>query len=254
MERRYQYLRPAEIAAIRQECPIVYIPLGILEWHGVHNPIGSDALQAENLAIRCAQKGGLAFPPLYYGEVRPFSILEGIEECRLGVAEVMGVDPDKFLPAYAKESEEEQEEFYIRLLTKILDQARAVGFKIAVLLCGHYPLIDPAKKAQERYNKSMESVEKKDRMLVYATLDYTVVEDQFENAGDHAAGWETSHMLAICPDRVDLSLLPKEGKLLGIYGKMHPLLATAEYGNKIFDASAEKITATAKEMLKSLIE
>ena len=64
-EVRFQYLRPGQIVERRNECPVVYIPLGTLEWHGLHNPIGADALQAEELAIRCARKGGVAFPPVY---------------------------------------------------------------------------------------------------------------------------------------------------------------------------------------------
>ncbi|MBI4024124.1 MAG: creatininase family protein [Verrucomicrobia bacterium] len=62
-------LRPDQVVTRRTECPVVYIPMGTIEWHGPHNPLGADALQAEGLAILCAQKGGgLAFPPLYYGE------------------------------------------------------------------------------------------------------------------------------------------------------------------------------------------
>jgi creatinine amidohydrolase len=71
IEVRYQMLRPDQIVARRKDCPVVYIPIGTLEWHGVHNPVGTDTLQAEGIAIQCAEKGGgLVFPPLYYGESR----------------------------------------------------------------------------------------------------------------------------------------------------------------------------------------
>jgi creatinine amidohydrolase len=70
-EVRYHMLRPAQIVERRPACPVAYIPIGTIEWHGVHNPLGSDTLQAEGLAVLCAQKeGGLVFPPLYYGESR----------------------------------------------------------------------------------------------------------------------------------------------------------------------------------------
>lgn len=58
MEVRYHMLRLAQIVARREDCPIAYIPIGTLEWHGVHNPVGADTLQAEGIAIRCAEKGG----------------------------------------------------------------------------------------------------------------------------------------------------------------------------------------------------
>jgi creatinine amidohydrolase len=57
--------RPEQIAARCESCPVAYIPIGTLEWHGPHNPVGADTLQAEGLALLCASKGsGLVFPPL----------------------------------------------------------------------------------------------------------------------------------------------------------------------------------------------
>jgi creatinine amidohydrolase len=71
VEVRFHMLRPEQITQRRVEFPVVYIPLGTLEWHGLHNPLGADGLQAETLAVRCAEKGGgLVFPTLYYGESR----------------------------------------------------------------------------------------------------------------------------------------------------------------------------------------
>ena len=48
MERevRYERMRPVEIREAREDCPVVYIPLGTLEWHGLHNPVGHDAERA----------------------------------------------------------------------------------------------------------------------------------------------------------------------------------------------------------------
>ena len=51
-EVRFQYLRPAQITKRRKECSVAYIPLGTLEWHGLHNPMGTDGLQAEEIAVR----------------------------------------------------------------------------------------------------------------------------------------------------------------------------------------------------------
>ena len=52
MEKRFHMLRPEQIIEQRNKCPVAYIPLGTLEWHGLHNPIGADGLQAEELALR----------------------------------------------------------------------------------------------------------------------------------------------------------------------------------------------------------
>jgi creatinine amidohydrolase/Fe(II)-dependent formamide hydrolase-like protein len=40
-EVRYHLLRPAQIVKRRQACPVAYVPLGTIEWHGTHNPTGA---------------------------------------------------------------------------------------------------------------------------------------------------------------------------------------------------------------------
>jgi creatinine amidohydrolase len=42
-EIRYHMLRPGQIVAQRTDCPIAYVPIGTIEWHGPHNPVGADA-------------------------------------------------------------------------------------------------------------------------------------------------------------------------------------------------------------------
>ncbi len=56
-EARYHMLRPHEIVERRKACPVAYVPIGTIEWHGVHNPVGTDTLQAEAIAVRCARRG-----------------------------------------------------------------------------------------------------------------------------------------------------------------------------------------------------
>lgn len=65
-EVRYWMMRPHQVVERRTACPVLYIPIGTIEWHGPHNPLGADTLQAEGLAIeRAGRGGGLVFPPLY---------------------------------------------------------------------------------------------------------------------------------------------------------------------------------------------
>ena len=98
-EVRYHRLRPQQIVERRSQCPVAYIPIGTIEWHGVHNPTGTDTLQAEEIAVRCAQiGGGLAFPPLWYGENRSETLMDATAADRSEIAREMGLDPDNFLP------------------------------------------------------------------------------------------------------------------------------------------------------------
>src|SRR5262249_51500199 len=68
---RFELLRPAEIIAERERFPVVFQPLGPLEWHGPHLPYGTDPLHAEDVARRTAEAiGGLVMPTLYWGSER----------------------------------------------------------------------------------------------------------------------------------------------------------------------------------------
>ena len=70
-EVRLQWLRPDEVVAERERVPIVYLPIGPLEWHGPHLPLGTDPLQAEHTAIGLAEKiGGVVHPTLFIGTER----------------------------------------------------------------------------------------------------------------------------------------------------------------------------------------
>ena len=89
-------------------------------------------------------------------------------------------------------------------------------------------------------------------MLAWAFVDYLLVAKRFDCAGDHAGGWETSHMLAIAPETVDLSLLPPEGEpLVGAGGKMPPQQATADFGRKTLDAAVDAAVREAHHRLKN---
>lgn len=41
----YRYLRPKQMVERRDAMPVAYMGLGILEWHGLHNPLGLDGVK-----------------------------------------------------------------------------------------------------------------------------------------------------------------------------------------------------------------
>jgi len=248
-EVRYHMLRPHQIKGRRIECPAVYIPIGTIEWHGVHNPVGADTLQAEGLSLLAAQRGGgLVFPPLYYGESRQESLMEANAGDRDKIAEQMGLSPDNFLPERQPFSATETVLNYQKILLHILAEAETLGFEVGVLVAGHYPLIDHARAAALLFNQRAYS--KRHGLLAWAAVDYLLVKDQFEGAGDHAAGWETSHVMHLHPETVDLSLLPPKGEpLIGIGGEIPPQDATADFGRETLDASAEVLIQEVRHRL-----
>jgi creatinine amidohydrolase len=248
-EVRYHMLRPEQIVKRRTACPVAWIPLGNLEWHGVHNPVGADTLQAEGLAVLCAQEGGgLAFPPLYYGESRSEALMEANAADRVQIAEQMDLPPDNFLPQRQPFSPTRQALNYHGLLLHILAEAETLGFRVGVLVAGHYPLIDHARAAALQFNQREFS--RRSGMLAWAMVDYLLVRDRYDCAGDHAGGWETSHLLALHPQTVDLSLLPAKGaRLIGAGGRMAPQDATAEFGRQTLQAAAEIAIAEVRHRL-----
>ena len=68
---RYAELRPHQLRERLQQRPVAYLPLGTLEWHGEHLPLGSDAIISEGLMCECARRfGGIVMPPVHLGPDR----------------------------------------------------------------------------------------------------------------------------------------------------------------------------------------
>jgi len=172
-EVRYHMLRPDQIVKRRKECPVAYLPVGTIEWHGVHNPVGTDTLQAEEFAVRCAEKGGgLAFPPLYYGESRSESLMEANAADRDKIAEKMDLPVDNFNPECQYFSPNQQVENYHRLLLHILTELETLGFKVGVLVAGHYPLIDHCRSAVLTFSKRRLGTVPAGKMIAWTFVDY----------------------------------------------------------------------------------
>ena len=63
MIRRYAELRPEELASAFAEVPVAIVPIGVLEWHGAHLPLGLDGLVAGAFAERLAERTGADLLP-----------------------------------------------------------------------------------------------------------------------------------------------------------------------------------------------
>jgi creatinine amidohydrolase len=66
-ECRMEYLSPSEWAARLHAKPVLYWPLGSLEWHNEHLPIGTDSMLALAFAVRlCRELGGVVLPAFHW--------------------------------------------------------------------------------------------------------------------------------------------------------------------------------------------
>lgn len=243
---RYEEMLPHEIVEARTRRPVAYLPIGTLEWHGEHLCVGNDAVKAHALAVRLAEQGGgLAFPALFWGENRESKLMETDHDPDGKIAAKMDLPKANFAPGYMETTPAEGDLFYVRLLLHMLRQMESLGFKAIVVLAGHYPLLRHAKAAVELY-----SLRGKSRAL--AVSGYELVRDEIPEAGDHAAWWETSLLLALRPDCVDLSRLPADpADLIGVMGRRMPQEASAEHGERGVRLVIDRILARVDELLGS---
>jgi len=251
VEVRYERMRPADIVAAREATPVAYLPIGTIEWHGLHNPIGLDTVKAHALAVRCAQAGGgLVFPALYYGESREDALMEANAVDRADIAAEMKLPPENFAPGYMRFSPQEQTENYQRLLLHCLYELQSLGFEVLVLLAGHYPLLDHARAACSLYHQARWG-NRRARAIAWTFTGYELVQDVFPTAGDHAGYWETSLMLALEPDLPDLDLLPadRSANLVGVHTTEPVQDASAEFGEQAIKLMVERVTAQVRDRL-----
>lgn len=242
---RYERLRPRQIRAAREARPVAYVGIGTLEWHGMHNPVGLDTLKADALCVRCAEAtGGLVLPPLWYGEARERCLIDSLDDYRDGCADAYGFDPKLLEPGHIGFPQPMEDENYQWLLVHMLQQMQSLGFKLGVICAGHYPLIDIARAAAIQFHQKNYHTPHDRRMIPWVFTGYELVKDQFPYAGDHAAYWETSLLMALDDDGiVDLSECPKDHRDPGhgVGGARPPQQASAEAGERYVTAIVERV-------------
>lgn len=57
-EVRFEYLRPSQLNAEMKRCPLVFLPIGPLEYHGPHLPVGMDPINATQCALEIWLESG----------------------------------------------------------------------------------------------------------------------------------------------------------------------------------------------------
>ena len=257
---KYHEMLPHEILSRREKFPAAFIGLGTIEWHGEHLAVGNDALKAEKLCeLAAAKSGGFAFPTLWYGEPRMTCLLEADHdgENKNTVKSFMGFDKKKFTsPGYFGKNNEEQIEFYKKLVFHLLVQMNSLEMKAVCLLCGHYPLYNWALEVVEDFNSKFEETKAFAGIEFHYPIGEKIGGDQDPTkgivvGGDHAAKWETSYLYYLRPDCVDMSIfLGREDEpLIGVVGNDPRKEASVEIGRKACDLIVEGMVKKAEELL-----
>lgn len=175
---RIEQLHPREISKEINRSSIVYIPLGALEWHGLHLPIGLDGMTSHGFCLRAAeQMGGLVMPPLYYG-----------------MTGSIGHHPWTILL--------EKEESFLSIIRDTLNRLEDMEVSLAVLFTGHFGRRQLAALDLLKSRWSQES-----HTLTILVLSINQCPDATMK-GDHGAIFETSLLNELHPSLVRLNRLP----------------------------------------------
>lgn len=228
---RYEDMLPYEIVAARRAKPVAYLPLGGLEWHGEHMAVGNDALKAHRLCELAAERGGgLAMPVLWYGEPRIVSLMEANAQDKDKIVKAMKLKQSHFTKNPFGTSADEQVDFYRKLVMHTLIQIYTLGFRAIVILTGHYPIYDWVHPVVKAFNKDHRDCK------AYAGIEFhydVAALGKGKVGGDHAAKWETSYLMALRPECVDMGVFagrPAEEPLIGVGGEDPRVHATKQLG------------------------
>lgn len=224
---RYEEMLPHELDEAVARFPVAYCAFGSLEWHGKHLPLGNDTLKAYHILIIAAKKyGGVVVPPTYWG--------------------ILGKWKDWTMIDFGQPL---VDELYQKIFLGLVD----VGFRVIIGVTGHD--VEPQKAAMQ---KAIDAIQRDGKATGFAMMEgdlYDLTDDEM----DHAAHWETSLMMYLRPELVDMDQIKRENldsedgkKEAGIFGRDPRKFASRELGEKIANRIADRIGQKAQELLKML--
>jgi creatinine amidohydrolase len=215
---RYAELTPAQLAGIRTRTAVAYVPWGALQWHGPHLPLGLDGLVAETIAERVARRtGGVLLPTTWW----PTAPIPHVESLGVRVETLQSLWGDVFAGLHAAE------------------------WKIVVTISGHYApshelaLIAAAEEAMRQH-----------QLLVLAVPTLALVDEEML---DHAGLWETSLLMALRPDLVQLDELgqgPLNLPQAAFVGRDPRGTASASIGASAITLAVDRISAAVTNLLE----
>lgn len=171
-------LSPEQIEARLSLASIAYLPLGSLEFHGPHLPIGLDALTAYGICLRAAgQHGGVVLPPYY---------------------QAVGGEHSRYPWTIMSDTPEAIEV----LLGESLARLSELGVRRAVILSGHFAeeQRELVERVADRWNGTDAPLRAVARTLGQAPTPPV--------APDHAGRFESLVLHALSPELVRVDALP----------------------------------------------
>jgi len=224
-----QFMRPGQLEEALRMFPAVYVPFGLIEWHGRHLPLGNDALKAHAILVKCAEQfGGVVYPPVYF--------------------------PSALYDRSSETLHPEENQWKIDMFTALFNGIKQTGARVIVGVSGHN-----IKQQIALINKALEPVVADGTLTGIGLWEVSLSMGE-ESSSDHAAKWETSNMMYLYPELVDMSALgteplaPDMNPPDGIGGLDPRIHASVEVGKRNIELCAASIGRKAKELLQTLPE
>lgn len=200
---RLEELRPEELEQRLAEQPLLVLPVGTIEWHSHHLPLGLDTILAEEICARIAGRLSAVLAPSGYWAV--------------------GGVPYPYTLDLPQETVE-------RLYEIALTQFAGMGFKAILAFTGHFGLDQTLALKRAACNAMSRS-----SAAILPLTEYDLTTDLGYD-GDHAALGETSLLLAVRPDLVRLDAVAADAPLEGIIGEDPRRQASAAHGARLLEA------------------
>lgn len=234
---------PLFVQAVEKSAKTCIIPLGILEKHGNHLPLGTDLINIRTTAVKAAQQEYVVvFPEYYFGQ---------INEARHQPGTV----------AYS-------DELIWKMMEETLDELARNGFNKIILVNGHGGNV-----WLEYFCMSLLHQQKNYAVYVYGLPDESIYPEtvkkltKSDNPGGHGAEFETASMMANRPELVNRETIVEESgtdlqRLKGLdaytgiwwyaeypnHYNTGATVATAELGKAIVDAEAADLARVIKQV------
>jgi len=240
----YEELTPAEFSERMAACPVAYLPLGTLEWHSYHLPLGSDGIQSQEFFKKLASEvGGIVLPMLFLGPDLDTTI-DNNEYYGMDLAKTFSNQGNYDIQQLPGSAYWVSDSTFDVLINGIMKQLSRAGFKI-VIAHGHGPSTNyigsNAQEFKDKYDLKVMNCWNNDSSSLCLQC-------------DHAGANETSIMMAVRPDLVKMDNLPKDLATwpVGMLGNDPRTEGSSKYGKAIIDFEVKKMARIIRNEISHL--
>ena len=211
----YEELTPSMFREKLNQAPVAYLPLGTLEYHGEHLPLGTDALHSKGFFTKMAQEfGGIVMPMIF-----------------MGPSWYTGQPIDSLIAIHCTPSPKTgscywiPDSIYHTLLEQQFSLLTRTGFKV-VVVHGHAPSIIYVQRHKQEWEEQFD----------IRIVPYFIYRDNSDlGYSGHASVNETSLIINYFPHLVKMQLITADTSIVpyGIQTKNPRGIASAKIGKEM---------------------